>query len=48
MPIDASQLTDEQRQQFSMFEMLLEQMTDEALEGFFAFLTEKLEERYGS
>lgn len=45
MPIDESQLPPELVNQFRMFEMLVDQMTDDALRGFLAFLEEKLEAR---
>lgn len=38
-------IPEEARAQFAMFEMLIDQMTDEALEGFRDFLTQKLEAR---
>ena len=45
MPIDESELPPELLDQFRMFEMLVDQMTDDALRGFLAYLEEKLEQR---
>ena len=45
MPIEIDELPEEVRAQFQMFDMMVDQMTDEALQGFICFLTEKLETR---
>lgn len=46
--INADELPPELAQQFIMFELMVDQMTDAALRGFIGFLTEKLEKRHAS
>ena len=46
MPINLDELPPEMRTQFEMFELLLGQMTTDALDGLIAFLTEKRDDRH--